>query len=110
VDLPDQDVLHPHYILMSAALSDPEETYALLHRLEHAGLFTPWGMVETISVRHPNYLPMNGSLNASFETLGAYHLLARYRGFPNAIYAASRQSRELRRAVQLFYPTPKASE
>jgi hypothetical protein len=110
VDLPDQDVLHPHYILMSAALSDPEETYALLHRLEHAGLFTPWGMVETISVRHPNYLPMNGSLNASFETLGAYHLLARYRGFPNAIYAASRQSRELQRAVQLFYPTPKASE
>ncbi len=110
VDLPDQAVLHPHYILMSAALSDPADTYSLLHRLEHAGLFTPWGMVETFTVHGQNYLPMNGSLNASFETLGAYHLLARHRGFLNAIHAASRQSQELRRAVQIFYPSEKASE
>ena len=104
VDLPDQSILHPHYVLMSAALTAPEETYALLHRMEHAGLFTPWGMVETATVSGKSYLPMNGSLNASFETLGAYHLLAKHRGLPNAIYAASRQSQELRRAVQLFYP------
>lgn len=104
VDLPDQSVIHPHYILMSAALTEPAETYALLQRMEHAGLFTPWGMVETVSVRGKTYLPMNGSLNAGFETLGAYHLLAKLRGFPNAIYAASRQSQELRRASQLFYP------
>lgn len=110
VDLPEQTVMHPHYILMSAAIADPAQTYSLLHRLERAGLFTPWGMVETATVKGTAYLPMNGSLNASFETLGAYHLLARHRGFTNAIYAASRQSRELRRAAQLFYPSEKASE
>jgi hypothetical protein len=104
VDLPDQAVIHPHYVLMSAALAEPVETYALLRRLEKAGLFTPWGMVETASVAGKSYLAMNGSLNAGFETIGAYHLLAKHRGIPNAIYGASRQSQELRRAAQLFYP------
>ncbi len=104
VDLPDQSVIHPHYVLMSAALAEPKETYTLLQRMEHAGLFTPWGMVEATTVNGSPYLPMNGSLNAGFEVLGAYHLLAKHRGLPNAIYAASRQSQELRRAVQLFFP------
>jgi hypothetical protein len=103
-DLPDQAVIHPHYVLMSAALADSTETYSLLRRMEKAGLFTPWGMVETASVTGKSYLAMNGSLNAGFETLGAYHLLAKHRHLPNAIYGASRQSQELRRAAQLFYP------
>lgn len=110
VDLPDQSVIHPHYILMSAALAEPAPTYALLRRLEKAGLFTPWGMVETATVSGHDYLPMNGSLNAGFETLGAYHLLAKHRAIPNAIYSACRQSAELRRAVQLFYPPTEASQ
>lgn len=104
VDLPDQAVIHPHYVLMSAALTEPVETYGVLRRMEKAGLMPPWGMVEAASVTGKDYLPMNGSLNAGFETLGAYHLLTRHRGIPNAIYAASRQSPELRRAVQIFYP------
>jgi hypothetical protein len=104
VDLPDQAVLHPHYILMSAALTEPPETYALLRRLEKTYLFPPWGMVETVPVHCNGYLPMNGSLNAGFEALGAYHLFAKSRGVPNAIYGASRHSPELRRASQLFYP------
>ncbi len=103
-DLPDQAVVHPHYILMSAAMADSTETYALLRRLEKAGLFTPWGMVEAASVTGKSYLPMNGSLNAGFEALGAYHLFAKHRQIPNAIYGASRQSQELRRAAQFFYP------
>lgn len=106
VDLPDQAMIHPHYILMSAALTEPTETYGLLERLEKAGWFTPWGMVETISITGHSYLPMTGSLNASFEALGAYHLLAKKRGTPNVIYEASRHSPELRRAVELFYPQP----
>jgi len=105
VDLPDQSLIHPHYILMSAPLTVPTETYALLQRMEHAGYFTPWGMVEAISITGGNsYLPMAGSLNAAFETLGAWHLLAKQRGSTNSIHAASRLSPELRRAVQLFYP------
>ena len=104
MDLPDQAVIHPHYVLMSAALTEPLETYGVLRRMEKAGLMPPWGMVEAASVTGKDYLPMNGSLNAGFETLGAYHLLARHRGIPNAIYAASRQSPELRRAVRIFYP------
>lgn len=104
VDLPNQEMIHPHYILMSAALTEPKDTYALLERMEKAGWMTPWGLVETISITGQSYLPMTGSLNASFETLGAYHLLAKNRGMPNQIYEASRQSPNLRRAVELFYP------
>lgn len=104
VDLPNQKVIHPHYVLMSASLTEPAETYALLRRLQKAGIFTPWGMVEAVAVSGKSYLPMNGSLNAGFETLGAYHLLAKHRGIPNILHAASRKSAELRRATELFYP------
>jgi hypothetical protein len=104
VALPDQAVLHPHYILMSAPLAEPAGLYALLARLERAGFFPPWGMVEAAAVNGSSYLPMNGSLNAGFETLGAYHLLAKHRAIPNAIYQASRRSVVLRRAVGLFFP------
>lgn len=106
VDLPNQAMIHPHYILMSAALTAPADTYALLERMEKAGYFPPWGMVETICITGHSYLPMIGSLNASFETIGAYHLLAKNRGSPDLIYQSSRQSPELRRAVELFYPAP----
>ncbi|HEY1083488.1 MAG TPA: hypothetical protein VGE29_14565 [Prosthecobacter sp.] len=106
VDLPDQAMVHPHYILMSAALTEPADTYALLERMEKAGWFTPWGMVETICITGESYLPMTGSLNAGFEALGSYHLLAKNRRIPDVIYQASRLSPELRRAVELFYPPP----
>lgn len=106
VDLPDQAMIHPHYILMSATLRPPAETYALLDRMEKAGYFPPWGMVETICITGHSYLPMTGSLNACFEVLGAYHLYAKNRGTTDVIYEASRQTPELRRAVELFYPVP----
>lgn len=109
VDLPDQRLIHPHYVLMAAGLQPPAATYELLARMEKAGYFTPWGMVENIEITGQHYLPMQGSLNAAFETLAAYHLLARHRGLPDAIYTASRQSAALRRAVQLFYPEPAAA-
>lgn len=108
VDLPDQAILHPHYILMSAALTEPPVTYALLRRLEKVHIFPPWGMAETVPVNCSGYLPMNGSLNAGFEALGAYHLFAKSRGVANAIYSASRHSEELRRASQLFFPVKQA--
>jgi hypothetical protein len=104
-DLPGQRLLHPHYVLMSAALvEDAGEVYALLARMEQKGWFTPWGLVENVAVDGASYLPMNGALNAAFETLGAYHLLVRGRQIRNAVYEASCKSKELRRGVAQFYP------
>lgn len=105
VDLPNQDLIHPHYILMSAALRTPaSEMRALVQRMEKAGFFPPWGMVENVAVDGKSYLPMEGGLNAGFEALGSYHFLTRARGLPDAIYEASRSSPHLRQAMRLFYP------
>jgi hypothetical protein len=104
VDLPDQKLIHPHYILMASPLhGKPQEVYALLERMEKAGYFPPWGLVENLDVDGRSYLPMEGALNAGFEVLSAYHLLARHRGVPDAIYEASLNSQPVRQAMQLFY-------
>lgn len=105
VDLPDQKLIHPHYILMSSVLHpQPAELFKLFDRMEKACCFPPWGMVENMDVDGRSYLPMEGALNAGFEVLGAYHLLAKHRGISDAIYAASMKSPHLRRAMRLFYP------
>ena len=105
VDLPAQQLVHPHYILMSGTLEEkPETVYALLHRMEHAGWFTPWGLVENIKADGSGYLPMISALNAGFETLGAYHLMAKSRHHEDSIYKVSRESTELRDAIKMFYP------
>ncbi len=111
VDLPAQQLVHPHYILMSGALEDhPEKVYALLHRMEHEGWLTPWGLVENIRADGTGYLPMISALNAGFETLGAYHLLAKAHHQEDCIYKASRESTELRDAIKLFYPGTMAKQ
>jgi hypothetical protein len=105
VDLPSQDLIHPHYILMSAALRSPAEDVAeLIRRMEKSGLFPPWGMVENVTFDCKSYLPMEGGLNAGFEALGAYHFLTKARGLPDAVYEASHRSPHLRQAMRLFYP------
>lgn len=108
VDLAEQKLIHPHYILMTSGLQEPAETYALLNRMEHAGYLPAWGMVENISADGSRYLPMISALNAGFEALGAYHLQARARGQEDIIYKASRECPELREAMKLFYPGPMA--
>ena len=105
VDLPAQQLVHPHYILMAGSLEDnPATVYALLHRMEHAGWLTPWGLVENIRADGSGYLPMISALNAGFETLGAYHLMAKARHQEDSIYKVSRESTEVRDAIKLFYP------
>lgn len=105
VDLPDQKLIHPHYLLMSAALRpQTAEMYEVLERMEKAGWFPPWGMVENLDINGHYYLPMEGALNAGFEALSAYHLLAKHRRIPDAIYQASQKSPQIRAAMQLFYP------
>lgn len=104
-DLPDQALIHPHYILMSGTVAEkPEEVYTLLQHMEKADLFPPWGLVENVTVDESSYLPMDGSLNAAFEALGAYHLLAKSRGITDVIYDANLHTPETRRAIQMFYP------
>jgi len=110
-DLPDQKLIHPHYVLMSATLHpQTADIYSLLERMEKASYFPPWGMVENLDIDGLSYLPMEGSLNAGFEALSAYHLLAKHRHIPDAIYEASQKSPQIRRAMQLFYPTAAANE
>ncbi len=105
VDLPDQTLVHPHYLLMSGALeTDPNTIYNLLHRMEAAGYFSPWGLVENIAADGNIYLPMISSLNAAFETLGAYHLMAKNRKSEDLIYKAALNSSEIRSAMKIFYP------
>lgn len=105
VDLPDQRLIHPHYILLSGTVEeDPQAVYRLMETLEEAGWFTPLGLAENIMADGSRSLPMIGGLNAGFEALGAYHLLAKARGLENAIHRASVRNAELREAIRLFYP------
>lgn len=104
-DLPKQEIIHPHYVLMSACLhDDTAATLRMLERLEQTGVFPPWGMVENVDTGNGEMLPMLGSLNASFEALAAYHLLAKHRREPDLIYEAVRAHPGLRASLGLFYP------
>lgn len=110
VDLPQQNLIHPHYILMAGMSEpDPATTYRLLADLEKAGYLTPWGMVENISADGSRYLPMISGLNAAFEALSAYHVMTRALKQENVIYKASLDIPEMRAAMKLFYPGPVAS-
>lgn len=104
-DLPDQTLIHPHYLLMSSILAEytPELTKTLT-ALKTQGLFPPWGLVECFTFDGNHHLPMNGGLNSTFEALGAYHWLAKCESKKDAIYEASKTQRDIRRAMSLFYP------
>jgi hypothetical protein len=105
VDLKNQPSVHPHYILMAGVVEEkPSTVYTLLTRLDREGYFTSWGLVENISATENRYLPMIGALNAGFEALGAYHLMAKARQQPDVIYQAALRSPEIRAAMRLFYP------
>lgn len=110
VDLADQMLLHPHYILMSAPLvADPQAFIALMKRLEQQQIFTPFGMVENVALKDQSTLSMIGSLNACFEALGAYHFMIRCAKKDNAIYDATRAMPELKKALEAFYPSSATS-
>jgi len=104
-ELPDQALIHPHYLLMSAALDpDPARPLAVLQEMQALNLFPPWGLVENVLADGTGSLPLQAALNATFEALGAYHLLARVDGRPNAIYRAAGSQPVLREAMKVFYP------
>jgi hypothetical protein len=109
-NLPNQTLIHPHYILIAGALApNPNEVHDLLRRMEDQHLFPPWGMVENVNKDLTLYLPMQGALNAGFETVGAYHLLVKHRGIKDEIFEASRADLDLRKAAGVFYPPETSS-
>ncbi len=96
-------LIHPHYILL-AGRWQPAATYALLRRMEARGLMPPWGLVENVRSDLSEYLPMLGTLDASFECLGAHHMWARHTGAPDVIDAACRDCPLTAAAIRAFYP------
>lgn len=110
VDIPQQSLIHPHYVLMTTTTEpEPATTYRLLGDLEKSGYLSPWGMVENISADGTRYLPMISALNAAFEAIGAYHLMAKALKQEDVIYKASQDIPEVRAAMKIFYPGPVAS-
>lgn len=105
VDLEDQMLLHPHYMLMSAA-GDPEplKVREILKLMEKQNILTPWGMVENVWLGNGETLPMIGSLNACFEALGSYHFECKASKRTDSIYEAARAIPELNTAMKVFYP------
>jgi hypothetical protein len=97
------DLIHPHYMLM-AGRWQPERTFELLRRMESEGLLPPWGLVENVKPDLSEYLPMLGSLNAAFETLGAYHLWARDEHQADVIDQAAQTCPLTAEAIRGFYP------
>jgi hypothetical protein len=104
VELTNQQIISPHYVIMAACLDEkPSAVYALLRSMESENLLPPWGLVENFAQDNFDYLPMQGSLNASFECLGAYHLMKKNRQESDEVYAACHRSPLLRRAASVFY-------
>lgn len=110
VDLPRQTLIHPHYVLMSACLDqNPNDIYNLLRNMENEHLFPPYGMVENVTKDENDYLPMQGALNAGFETLSSYHLLAKHRGMKDDLYEAAIMNPDYRKGAAVFYPAETSS-
>ena len=109
-DLPDQSMIHPHYILMTARLASKDPALPeVVDALKNEGLFPPWGLVECFTSDGQHRLPMNGGLNSTFEALGAYHWLALADSKKDVIYEASKHQPNLRRAMMLFFSESVAS-
>lgn len=104
-EVPNAQLIHPHYILMSGSLRpDPDDVYQLLQNMESFHLIPPWGLVENVTTDLGEYFPMIGSLNASFECVSAYHLWAKKTGREDRIYEATRNSPIFDDAIKIFYP------
>ncbi len=103
-DLKNQELIHPHYVLMSGCMNEKaSDVYAVLRSMESENLFPPWGMVENFTQDTLEYLPMLGALNASLECISAYHLMMKSRAEQDLVYTGCRESALLRRAVSIFY-------
>lgn len=101
VDVPGIRWIHPHAMVMGQALSGRSGYTDAIRRLDQAGLVVPRGLPETVEIGLVRHNPMQGSLNAGFEALSAYH--GWRRGGANAIDEACRNDPLLRAGVRRFW-------
>ena len=95
--------LHPHYMLMGLALSNPAVYPEGLRRLDGIGYLSPLGLPENIEIELNLHNPMQGSLNAAFETLAAYHGWRKRMRPENFLDQASMANPLMRKAASRFY-------
>lgn len=95
--------LHPHFMLMGLGLSAPALYPQGLRDLEAKQFLYPLGLPENIEIDFQLHNPMQGSLNASFETLSAYHGWKQRRSPNNQIDKAATEDPLLRKGAARFY-------
>lgn len=99
--------LHPHYMMMGLALSAPELYPQGLRDLDSRQFLYPMGLPENIEADLKLHNPMQGSLNASFESIAAYHGWKKRNTPANLIDKASNNDPLLRKGAARFYaPLP----
>jgi hypothetical protein len=96
--------LHPHYMIMGLALSRPDLYHQGLSDLDAKRFLYPMGLPENIEADLRLHNPMQGSLNASFETIAAYHGWKKRRTEANCIDAAAEKDTLMRKGAGRFYP------
>jgi hypothetical protein len=102
VDVPALRWLHPHAMVMGLALSGRAGFSEGIRRLDRTGLLFPQGLPENIEIGLKLHNPMQGSLNAGFESLAAYH--GWRRGGANRIDEACRREPLTRAGIRRFWP------
>jgi hypothetical protein len=99
--------LHPHYMMMGLALSAPRLYPQGLRDLDSKQFLFPLGLAENIEANLKLHNPMQGSLNASFESISAYHGWKKRNTPANLIDKASNNDPLLRKGATRFYaPLP----
>lgn len=104
VEVPGIRWLHPHAMFMGLALSDRSGLSDGIRRFGETGLLFPRGLPETVEIGLQRHNPMQGSLNAGFESLAAYHGWRRSgTEVVNVIDDASRRDPMLRAGIRRFW-------
>lgn len=102
VDIPKLRWLHPHAMVMELGLTGRADLVTGIRNLDRAGMLFPQGLPENIEVGGVLHNPMQGSLNAGFEALAAYH--GWRRGENDVIDEASRRDPMMRAGIHRFWP------
>lgn len=95
--------MHPHYMLMGLALSGADIYPKGLRDLDSRQFLYPLGLPENIEAGLRLHNPMQGSLNASFEALAAYHGWKKRNSPANLLDKASNNDPLMRKAASRFY-------
>jgi hypothetical protein len=95
--------LHPHYMMMGLALSAPELYAQGLRDLNANSFLFALGLPENMEVDFRFHNPMQGSLNAAFEALSAYHGWKMRGSTANRIDQASLEDPLMRKGAARFY-------